>query len=68
MPASPFQKKRSRSVAGLFLMPKCQHIHGCVMWLVAVQRDVTGLAETDDQFAQFWLFGEGTADIRRGFQ
>ncbi len=49
-------------------MAECQHIYGGIIRLMAVKGQVTGISETDDQFTQVGVFGERTADIRRGFQ
>jgi len=48
-------------------MPKGKHIHRIVIRNMAVERDVTGTAEPDEQLTQFGNLRERSADFGIGF-
>lgn len=49
-------------------MPEGEHVDGVVGWLVAIERDVSGVAISDHQLSQLGSFGEGTTDVGGCFQ
>lgn len=57
-----------RSVSGFFLVPKRQDVDDVLTWIVAIQCNVSGLSETDDQFPEFRLVRQRPPDFRSHFQ
>lgn len=49
-------------------MPEGQHIDGTLGWLVAIERNISGVAKSNHQLTQLGRFRERTADIGGCFQ
>jgi len=56
------------SVSRFLPVPKGQYIHGVIRRLVSVQCHIAGIAEGDQQFAQFRQFRYRSASVRAEFQ
>ena len=61
-------RKSSRYIPCFFLVPEGQHIHRIAGRFVAIQRDITGISEIDDQFAQLRQISNRPAAIAVRFQ
>ena len=59
---------RPLSIAGFLLVPKCQNNDAVVGSFMAVQCDVAGVAELNEEFAQFGMIADWPAQAWRSLK